>query len=65
MKCQSLFSDKNKKKYFKMSCAEIFTQLVKHYENTPIQIYRKFHLQKLKIFRLKNSDFFFIFLLKT
>ena len=23
----------------------------KHYENTPIQIYRKFHLKKLKIFR--------------
>ena len=22
-----------------------------HYENVPIQIYRKFHLQKLKIFR--------------
>ena len=22
-----------------------------HYKNTPIQIYRKFHLQKLKIFR--------------
>ena len=22
-----------------------------HYENTPIQIYWKFHLQKLKIFR--------------
>ena len=22
-----------------------------HYENTPIQVYRKFHLQKLKIFR--------------
>ena len=22
-----------------------------HYENTPIQIYRTFHLQKLKIFR--------------
>ena len=22
-----------------------------HYENTPIQIYRQFHLQKLKIFR--------------
>ena len=22
-----------------------------HYENTPIQIYTKFHLQKLKIFR--------------
>ena len=30
-----------------------------HYENTPIQIYRKFHLQKLKIFRFsKNSDIF-------
>ena len=25
-----------------------------HYENTPIQIYRKFHLQKVK----KNSDIF-------
>ena len=25
--------------------------LCHHYENTPIQIYRKFHLQKLKIFR--------------
>ena len=24
MKCQSLFSEKNKKKYFKMSSAEIF-----------------------------------------
>ena len=32
-----------------------------HYENTPIQIYRKFHLQKLKIFRLKNSDIFHVF----
>ena len=31
-----------------------------HYENTPIQIYRKFHLQKPKIFRLKNSDIFHI-----
>ena len=29
-----------------------------HYENTPIQIYRHFHLQKLKIFRYKNSDIF-------
>ena len=28
-----------------------------HYENTPIQIYRKFHLQKLKIFRLKTLIF--------
>ena len=30
-----------------------------HYENTPIQIYWKFHLQKLKIFRQKNSDIFY------
>ena len=31
-----------------------------HYESTPIQIYRKFHLQNLKIFRYKNSDIFHI-----
>ena len=31
-----------------------------HYENTPIQIYRKFHLQKLKISYKKNSDIFHI-----
>ena len=37
---------------------------VLHYENTPIQIYRKFHLQKLKIFRLKTL-LLFKFLLKT
>ena len=30
------------------------------YENTPIQIYRNFHLQKLKIFGYKNSDIFHI-----
>ena len=35
-----------------------------HYENTPIQIYRKFHFQKLKSFRLKTLVFF-IFMLKT
>ena len=29
-----------------------------HYENTPIQIYRHFHLLKLKIFIYKNSDIF-------
>ena len=33
---------------------------VHHYENTPIKIYRKFHLQKLKIFRLKNFDIYHI-----
>ena len=31
-----------------------------HYENTPIQIYRKFYLQKLKNFQIKNSDIFHI-----
>ena len=31
-----------------------------HYENTPIQIYRKFHLQKLKNIQIKNSDIFHI-----
>ena len=31
----------------------------KHYENTPIHIYRKFHLQKLKLFRCKNTDIFY------
>ena len=31
----------------------------------PIQIYRKFHLQKTENFQIKNSDIFFIFHLKT
>ena len=31
-----------------------------HYENTPIQICRNFHLQKLKNFQMKNSDIFHI-----
>ena len=29
----------------------IFRNFEFHYENTPIQIYRKYHLQELKIFR--------------
>ena len=36
MECQSLFSEKSKKKYFKMMSAEIFTQHSKNlykYEN--------------------------------
>ena len=32
---------------------------INHYENPPIQIYRKFHLQKLKIFRKKKTLIFF------
>ena len=31
-----------------------------HYENTPSQIYRKFHLQKTENFHIKNSDIFHI-----
>ena len=31
-----------------------------HYENTPIQIYWKFHLQKNEIFQVKISDTFHI-----
>ena len=31
-----------------------------HFENTPIQIYRKFHLQKPKNIQIKNSDIFHI-----
>ena len=32
-----------------------------HYENTPIQIYRKFHLKKkTENFQIKNSDIFLI-----
>ena len=31
-----------------------------HYENTPIHIYVKFHLQKTENFQIKNSDIFLI-----
>ena len=31
-----------------------------HYENTPIQIYRKFPLQKLKNIQIKKTDIFLI-----
>ena len=31
-----------------------------HYENTPIQIYRKFHFQNIENFQVKNSDIFLI-----
>ena len=32
-----------------------------HYENTPIQIYRTFHLKKTENFQIKNSDIFHSF----
>ena len=37
-----------------------FCQKMAHYENTPIQIYRKFHLKKPENFQVKNSDIFHI-----
>ena len=30
--------------------------MVLHYENTPIQIYRTFHLQRTENFQIKKSD---------
>ena len=38
----------------------VYIDSVSHYENTPIQIYRKFHLQKLKVFKYKFW-YFYIF----
>ena len=35
-------------------------EVITHYENSPIQIYRKFHLQKTENFPMKNSDIFHI-----
>ena len=33
----------------------------RHYENTPIQLYRKLHLQKIENFQIKNSAIFYIY----
>ena len=41
----------NKYKYLTIILGFFFSSILLHYENSPIQIYRKFHLQKLKIFR--------------
>ena len=38
----------------------LFVSSAGHYENTPIQIYRKFHLKKHENFQIKNSDIFHI-----
>ena len=48
MKCQILFSGKNKKKYFKMSPAEILTKSTK-------QKKKKYAFQPLNISQNKNS----------
>ena len=39
---------------------EYTTPRLQHYENTPIQIYTKFHLQKTEHFKIKNSYIFHI-----
>ena len=47
----------------KIYVQEHFTYLTAvhfHYENTLIQIYRKFHPQKTENFQIKNSDIFHI-----
>ena len=41
-------------------CLSSLLLFIYHYENTPIQKNRKFHFQKLKIFRYKNSVIFHI-----
>ena len=56
----------------------VFSEKEAHYKNTPIQINRQFHLQKLKNFQIKKKKqnkktlffffvffYVFIFLLKT
>ena len=47
---------------FRKKCHEVVTvqNASIHYENNSIQIYRKFHLQKLKNIQIKNSDIFHI-----
>ena len=63
-----IFSDKirNIPKYISLNIcflelSEEFPRTRKqHYENTPIQTYRKFYLQKVKLFRKIISDIFHI-----
>ena len=42
----------------------LYVSQIAHYENTLIQIYRKFHLQKTENFQIKTL-ISFTFLLKT
>ena len=65
----NLYSGKDKKYIFLENI--VFTlniqtnmseQTAEHYENMPVQIYRKFHLQKSENFQIKNSDIFHIYI---
>ena len=46
--------------YLETQLRTIHYAMSPHYENTPIQIYRKFHVQKTEKFQIKNSDSFHI-----
>ena len=43
------------------ACVSLRSISVFHYENTPIQIYRKFDIQKTENFQIKDSDIFSYF----
>ena len=51
MKQECEQSKKNIEKYISHLSRQTSGQNMSHYENTPFKIYRKYHLQKLKIFR--------------
>ena len=57
---QHTFSGRNMNTYVLLDSPLTWITRLLHYENTPIQIYRKFHLQILKNFQIENSDIFHI-----
>ena len=63
MECQILFSNKNKKKYFKMS-AEIFVQYAKLKIKCAVQLLNLYHSLG-KFNRQQTYDIFLIFFQKT
>ena len=46
--------------HHEVSCNLSSVNIRNHYENTPIQIYKNCHLQKLKFFQKKNPGIFHI-----
>ena len=58
MSTNNIFASRNKKNI--MWVPPLIWSYASHYENAPIQIYKKSHLQKLKNFRQK-IDIFLIF----
>ena len=45
---------------FRFRVSQLHASHTRHYENMPIQIYSKFHLQKTENFQIKSSDIFHI-----